>query len=46
MKKHEEEVQLRLYFEQKLNTMHHVNREVRTKYKNTKYKYAEEMLKT
>ena len=44
--KHEEEVQLRLFFEQKLNTMHHVNREITTKYKNMKLKYAEEQLRT
>ena len=44
--KHEEEVQLRLFFEQKLNTMHHVNREITTKYKNMKLKYAEEQYKT
>jgi hypothetical protein len=35
-----------LFFEQKLNTMHHVNREMTTKYKNMKIKYAEEQLKT
>jgi hypothetical protein len=28
--KHEEEVQLRLMFESKLNSLHHVNREVTT----------------
>ena len=39
-------MQLRLFFEQKLNTMHHVNREVTTKYKNMKLKFAEEQLKT
>ena len=31
MEKHEEEVQLRLFFEQKLNSLHHVNRELSTK---------------
>ena len=35
-----------MFFEQKLNTMHHVNREITTKYKNMKIKYAEEQLKT
>ena len=44
--KHEEEVQLRLFFEQKLNTMHHVNREITSKYKNMKLKFAEEQMKT
>ena len=29
-----------------MNTMHHVNREMTTKYKNMKIKYAEEQLKT
>lgn len=39
-------MQLRLFFEQKLNTMHHVNREITGKYKNMKLKFAEEQLKT
>jgi len=37
---------LRLFFEQKLNTLHHVNRELTTKYKNLKVKYGEELAKT
>ncbi len=33
--KHEEEVQLRLFFESKLNTLHHLNRELTSKVKST-----------
>ncbi len=43
--KHEEEVQLRLFFEQKLNSLHHVNREITSKYKNMKAMHAEQKLK-
>eukprot|EP00347_Sterkiella_histriomuscorum_P021833 403332609 len=43
--KHEEEVQLRLFFESKLNTMHHVNREITNKFKQMKMKYAEESIR-
>jgi len=39
--KHEEEVQLRLYFESKLNTLHHINRESRSKYKSMKEKFID-----
>ncbi|CDW82237.1 UNKNOWN [Stylonychia lemnae] len=43
--KHEEEVQLRLHFESKLNTMHHVNREITNKLKQIKLKIAEEQIR-
>eukprot|EP00347_Sterkiella_histriomuscorum_P019598 403341020 len=44
-KKHEEEVQLRLFFESKLNSLHHLNREMTTKLKNFKLKYSHEVIK-
>ncbi|CDW82298.1 UNKNOWN [Stylonychia lemnae] len=43
--KHEEEVQLRLYFESKLNSLHHVNRALTTKFKNQKMKLSDLMIK-
>ena len=43
--KHEEEVQLRLFFESKLNSLHHLNREITTKFKNLKMKNSETMIK-
>ena len=40
-KNHEEEVQLRLKFESKLNNMHSAHRDLETKYKRTRQDLAQ-----